>query len=91
MPAYLGAYTSEFTGQTKSHRAWEDDRKARISTRKHISVEVSDLRVSVTGDKAQAHFRQSYESDALTTSGHKTLELVRVGGRWLIKQESVGG
>ncbi len=92
MGAYLGAYTPEYTTGGKSHKAWEDDRQARIVPRKRIAVEISDLRVSVNGDKAQAHFKQTYESDTLTTSGHKTLDLVRSpSGKWLIKQESVGG
>ena len=89
---YLGAYTPDYATGGKSHRAWEEDRKARILPRKRIAVEISDLRVSVNGDKAQAHFKQTYESDTLTTSGHKTLDLVRTpSGKWLIKQESVGG
>ncbi len=92
MGGYIGAYVPDYTTGGKSHKAWEDDRKARIVPRKRIAVEVSDLRVSVTGDKAQAHFKQTYESDTLTTSGHKTLDLVRSpSGKWLIKQESVGG
>jgi tetratricopeptide (TPR) repeat protein len=92
MAGYLGAYTPDYATGGKSHKAWEEDRKARILPRKHIAVEISDLRVSVNGDKAQAHFKQTYESDALTTSGHKTLDLVRTpSGKWLIKQESVGG
>ena len=92
MAGYLGAYTPDYATGGKSHKAWEEDRKARIVPRKRIAVEISDLRVSVNGDKAQAHFKQTYESDTLTTSGHKTLDLVRSpSGKWLIKQESVGG
>jgi tetratricopeptide (TPR) repeat protein len=92
MGAYLGAYTPDYTTGGKSHKAWEEDRTARIVPRKRIAVQISDLRVSVNGDKAQAHFKQTYESDTLTTSGHKTLDLVRAPtGKWLIKQESVGG
>ena len=92
MAGYLGAYTADYATAGKSHKAWEEDRRARIVPRKHIAVQLSDLRVSVNGDKAQAHFKQTYESDALTTSGHKTLDLVRSpSGKWLIRQESVGG
>ena len=92
MAGYLGAYTPDFATSGKSHKAWEEDRKARIVPRKRISVEISDLRVSVNGDKAEAHFKQTYESDTLSTSGHKTLDLVRSpSGKWLIRQESVGG
>ncbi len=92
MAGYLGAYTPDYASGGKSHKAWEEDRKARIVPRNRIAVEISDLRVSVNGDKAQARFKQTYESDTLTTSGHKTLDLVRSpSGKWLIKQESVGG
>ena len=92
MGAYLGAYTADYASGGKSHKAWEEDRKARIVPRTRIAVEISDLRVSVNGDKAQAHFKQTYESDTLSTSGHKTLDLVRSpSGKWLIRQESVGG
>ena len=92
MGDYLGAYTPDYAIGGKSHKAWEEDRKARIVPRKRIAVGISDLQVSVTGDKAKAHFKQTYESDTLTTSGHKTLDLVRSpSGKWLIKQESVGG
>ena len=92
MAGYLDAYTPDYATGGKSHKAWEEDRKARILPRKRIAVEISDLRVSVNGDRAQAHFKQTYESDTLTTSGHKTLDLVRTpSGKWLIKQESVGG
>jgi len=92
MAGYLAAYTPDYATAGKSHKAWEEDRKARIVPRKRIAVQVSDLRVSVNGDKAQAHFKQIYESDTLSTSGHKTLDLVRSpSGKWLIKQESVGG
>ena len=92
MAGYLGAYTPDYAPAGKSHKAWQEDRQARIVPRKHIAVQVADLRMSVNGDKAEAHFKQIYESDTLTTSGHKTLDLVRSpSGKWLIKQESVGG
>ncbi len=92
LSGYVGSYTSDFATAGKSHKAWEEDRKARIVPRKHIKVDVSELRITVNGDKAEARFRQTYESDSLNTSGRKTLELVRgANGRWLIKQESVGG
>jgi ketosteroid isomerase-like protein len=92
VPAYVAAYTPDFSGPARSHKAWEDDRKARIAPRKHISVEISELRVSVNGDKAEAHFKQIYKSDTLDNTVHKTLTLVRApGGKWLIRQEAVGG
>jgi tetratricopeptide (TPR) repeat protein len=90
--AYVNAYTGDFAGQSKSHRDWEAERRSRIVPRKSIKVEVSDLRVNVNGDHAQARFRQSYESGALNINSRKTLELVKANsGKWQIKEESAGG
>lgn len=90
MAAYYAAYSPEFKGQAGSRKAWEQDRRDRIATRKQITVELRDLQVSVDGDRATAKFRQVYSSDTLSANSRKTLQLARVGGRWLIRQESVG-
>lgn len=90
MAAYFAAYSPEFRGAARSRSAWEQDRRDRIATRKHIKVDVQDLRVTVDGDRATARFRQIYSSDALSASGRKTLQLVRgPQGRWVIREESV--
>jgi len=92
MGSYYAAYVPEFKGQAGSRKAWEQDRHDRIATRKKIKVEVSDLKIKLDGDEATVRFRQSYASDALSTTSRKTLELLRSNrGKWQIKQESVGG
>jgi ketosteroid isomerase-like protein len=92
MAGYVGAYASDFAGQAGSHKAWEQERRDRIANKKSISVGVSDLKVTVSGDKASARFRQTYEGGALAISSRKTLEFVRnAAGKWVIRQESVGG
>lgn len=92
MNAYFAAYASDFKGQAGSRKVWEEDRRVRIQAKKQIKVAVVDLKVSVEGNKATAKFRQNYESDALSTSSRKTLEMSKDGrGHWVIRQESVGG
>ena len=91
MLGYLGAYAPNFTptgGQ--SRKDWEADRRARIVPRSRIEVGVSDLNITVNGDRATARFRQAYNSDNLNVSSRKTLDLVRSGNRWLILRESTG-
>jgi tetratricopeptide (TPR) repeat protein len=91
MSGYLGAYASNFTppgGQ--SRKDWEADRKARILPRNKIDVEVSDLAVTLNGDRASVRFRQAYASDSLSVTSRKTLDLVKSGNRWLIVRESTG-
>jgi len=92
MSGYFAAYAPDFKGQAASRKAWEQDREARIAPRKKIRVEVADMSVQVKGNQATVHFRQAYSSDTLSTTGRKTLEMQRSDhGKWLIKQESVGG
>jgi tetratricopeptide (TPR) repeat protein len=91
MSGYLGAYASNFTPPNGQSRGdWESDRKARILPRTRIGVEISDLNVSVNGDRASARFRQAYSSDTLSTTSRKTLDMVKSGNRWLIVRESTG-
>ena len=92
MQGYLGAYAPNFTppgGQ--SRKDWEADRKARIVPRTRIGVDLSDINVTVNGDRASAKFRQAYSSDNLNVTSRKTLDLVKAGDRWLIVRESTGG
>ncbi len=91
MPDYLGAYAPNFTppgGQARA--AWEADRRARIVPRQRISVDVSELEVTVDGDRATARFRQAYASDTLNVNSLKTLDMVKSGSRWLIVRETTG-
>ena len=88
---YLAAYATDFTparGQTRER--WEADRRTRITGKSRISVGIEGLVISVQGTSASAQFRQVYSADALTETDRKTLELQRVGPRWLIRKESAG-
>ena len=91
VPSYLGAYGPGFTppgGQARA--AWEAERRSRIEPRSRIGVDISDLNVTVNGDRATARFRQDYTSDNLNITSRKTLDLVKSGARWLIVRESTG-
>lgn len=91
MKAYLAAYAPNFTpvgGQ--SRKDWESDRRARIVPRSRIGVDVSNLTVSIDGDRATANFRQAYSSDTLNVTSRKRLDLIRSGDRWLIVRETTG-
>ncbi len=92
MKAYLAAYGKDFDPPGRMTRAaWEKEREARIVGKSKITVQVSDLNVSVNGNKATARFRQAYSADSLNVSSRKTLDLVESNGRWLIVREAPGG
>jgi tetratricopeptide (TPR) repeat protein len=91
MNAYLASYGANFETPGKRPRAaWENDRRARIVGKSAISVKLSDLSVSVQGNKAFAKFVQNYSTNALNLTSRKTLELAKVGERWVIVKESTG-
>ncbi len=87
--AYLAAYAPQFkTPDNLSRPQWEALRRARISKPKHISVQLSDLHIVQSDtDHATAGFTETYHSNLIDSVGHKTLNLTRVHGNWLIVQE----
>ena len=86
----LASYASDFqTPNGMSRKAWEAERTQRIDKPGKLQVNVEDLKVSLSGDKATVKFRQHYTSATLKSSASKTLVLVRSGNRWLIQQERV--
>ncbi|SDM76276.1 nuclear transport factor 2 family protein [Polaromonas sp. JS666] len=92
MSGYLGSYGQNFEPPGKQARkAWEEDRRARIVGKSKISVKLSNLSISVQGSKATARFKQDYSADSLNISSRKTLDLAKVGDRWVIVKESTGG
>ncbi len=89
MKSYLGAYASDFdTPRGMSRKAWEREREQRIAGKSgKITVDIESPQITVNGDKATAKFRQHYKAPGLSSTTTKTLEFVRVGSKWLIKDE----
>ena len=88
--AYISAYVPDFSGRgkTASRSAWKAQRRARILARKSISIDISKLMFSSSGDAVVATFDQVYRGDALEERSRKRLVMVRVDQRWLIREES---
>ncbi len=89
---YLGSYAKSFTPpKGESRSAWEKARKERITAPKNIKVTVTGAKVRMKDDThASVTFRQGYDADHLSTSATKTLDMVKVGKRWLIEEERIG-
>jgi len=89
---YLAYYARDFkTPAGESRGDWEKARRERIGAAKSISVAIESPKVTMRGaEQASVSFRQTYKSDKLTSKNRKTLELVKVDNRWLIKEEKAG-
>lgn len=91
MKNYFASYSKDFTPSAKMNRAaWEEERKSRIMGKARISVRLTELSSQVSGNSATVKFKQDYKADALSTSSRKTLEMTKVGERWLINKEISG-
>lgn len=90
--AYLTFYARDFkTPNGEPRGEWEKTRRQRITAPKRIEVGLDGLKVgAIDGDSATISFRQHYRSDSLKADSNKTLVMVRVDGKWLIRQERVG-
>ncbi len=88
--AYLATYAPDFaTPKGTTRKEWEAERTRRIDKPGKIEVALSNIQVSINGDKARVKFRQRYKSATLASSTGKTLIFTRNGNQWLIQEERV--
>ena len=86
---YLASYSSSFkTPKGQSRSAWENQRRSRISAPKSISVEISNLKITMDSNtQARVTFKQNYRASHLSQKTGKTLVMINENGQWLIEQE----
>lgn len=88
VPTYLSFYDEEFqTPRGMDRAAWEDQRQARLKAPEYIKLDISQVKVSINGDKATVRFRQRYESNTYRSNDSKTLTLLNRDGDWKIIAE----
>lgn len=89
---YLASYAKNFkTPAGEARQAWENTRRERITRPAKISVKLNKLDVKMKDDNtAIVHFSQEYKAPGLDATSNKTLDMVKEGSRWVIKQERIG-
>jgi tetratricopeptide (TPR) repeat protein len=86
---YLASYADSFkTPKGESRKAWEKQRRERISAPKSISIELKNQNVTIVdSNNAKVTFKQSYKGAGKAIRTDKTLLLKKENGNWLIEQE----
>ncbi|MFP5307157.1 MAG: hypothetical protein ACLGI7_15215, partial [Gammaproteobacteria bacterium] len=89
LDAYFSAYASNFVPEGGlSRRAWETQRRERISSPQRIRVTIAEPQFSrIDENRARVVFRQSYESDTFSDVVTKALDMERTPGGWMIVRE----
>ena len=88
--AYLDAYAPDFNPADAATRsAWAEKRKASILRPREISLDISDIKLSVRDERrASTTFRQAYRSENYSDVVQKTLDWQLKNGHWLIVGET---
>ena len=86
---YLASYSDTFVpAKGLSRKAWEQQRRERITRPSKINVELSNTTAALEdANTGRVKFRQLYVADGKPIRTNKTLVLKKVGGTWLIDQE----
>lgn len=86
--AYFDLYAKSYT----SRESWKAARKARLLGAQKISLDLSDIKVSMQDAKHfTTSFHQDYHSSTYQDILEKTLHWEEIGGTWLIVNETVEG
>ena len=86
---YLASYADSFqTPNGEARQQWAQTRRDRISKPARISVELSNIRVSMDNDSlAKVSFKQRYQAGGTSMRASKSLVMKKIKGHWLIEQE----
>ncbi len=86
MDGYSSFYDQQFYSNYRNmnYDQWMADKANWGKKANSISVEISNLNISINGDEAQASFEQAYISDKYSDRGLKTLKFIRRNNEWKI-------
>lgn len=85
---YLASYGASFKpAKGLSRKAWEEQRRDRITKPSKINVELSKMKIESDEATAKVKFKQSYQADGKPIRTSKTLLMKRDGDSWYIVEE----
>ena len=85
---YLASYGASFKpAKGMSRKAWEEQRRERITKPSKISVELSNIKIESDETTAKVKFKQSYQADGKPIRTSKKLLMKRDGDNWYIVEE----
>lgn len=87
LDAYFAHYVDGFSGEMANPKAWQLSRKNKILHSKQIKIALSEIKINNLESSVEVVFKQNYESGSYQDVGRKTLEMIKVKGRWLIMKE----
>ncbi len=85
---YFSIYINNFKpAKGLSHKAWEEQRRKRISKPTTINIKISKLKIKTHHESAEATFEQLYVANGKSIVTNKKLLMKRVNKNWYIFKE----
>jgi sugar lactone lactonase YvrE len=81
---YIEHYGSGFKHGKMDLVGWRAYKRSIFRQKKHVEVQLEDIRISRSGSNRLARFMQTFRSGRLSDYGEKVLTLGREGGTWKI-------
>jgi murein L,D-transpeptidase YafK len=85
---YMDCYSKSFRSQGKGWEQWREHKNNLNSLYRQIQVSLEEVKILHKNGEALVSFRQAYRSDALRSTGQKSLILRQEGGSWKIIRET---
>ena len=85
--SYIAFYHESFKSEGKNRTSWKNGKSSTFNKVQRITVNLSDLKISITEKGAMVFFKQTYQSDDYLDEGYKQLELRKENNDWKIYRE----
>ncbi|MCG6893113.1 MAG: nuclear transport factor 2 family protein [Desulfobacteraceae bacterium] len=84
MERYAAFYSERFHASGQDRQVWLERKASTFALQGRIQIDMSDLRIAASEDRATVTFTQRYRGPRISDVGRKTLSLQRENGDWRI-------
>jgi len=86
--AYLSFYSEKFRTPKNSHIEWLDSRHQALQTKKNLTINIKNLKITENEGVIETNFIQEFHSDKYSDVGIKELVWIKAGDSWKIFKET---
>ena len=86
--SYLSFYSDKFRTSKNSHIEWLDSRHLALETKKNLTINIRNLKITENKGRIETNFVQEFNSDKYSDVGIKELVWIKAGDSWKILKET---
>ena len=86
--SYLSFYSKKFRNSNNKHIEWLDARQNALESKKNLTINIKNLKITENEETVEANFIQEFSSDKYSDVGIKELVWIKTEGSWKILKET---